>query len=68
MSGLSRGHSYPRSTANTDVNFILQAGIYIYQLCDWYSSSICMCLGGCLEFVAVAWYYGMYQVIHYPCN
>ena len=35
-----------------------QAGIYIYQLIDWYSSSICMCLGGSLEFFAVAWYYG----------
>lgn len=38
--------------------FTTNAGIYIYQLIDWYSSSICMCLGGSLEFVAVAWYYG----------
>lgn len=39
-----------------------QAGIYIYQLIDWYSSSICMCLGGSLEFVAVAWYYGKFSI------
>ena len=42
------------------VYFYLQAGIYIYQLVDWYSSSLCMCLGGGLEFVAVAWYYGKF--------
>ena len=37
---------------------VLQAGIYIYNLVDWYSSSICMTLGGCMELIAVGWFYG----------
>ncbi|XP_053396453.1 sodium- and chloride-dependent glycine transporter 1-like [Mercenaria mercenaria] len=38
--------------------FTTSAGIYIYNLIDWYASAFCMCLGGGLEFIAVGWYYG----------
>lgn len=38
--------------------FCTHAGIYIYNLVDWYASAICMALGGMLELVAVGWYYG----------
>lgn len=38
--------------------FTTNAGIFIYNLIDWYASAFCMCLGGGLEFIAVGWYYG----------
>ncbi|XP_069114116.1 sodium- and chloride-dependent glycine transporter 1-like isoform X1 [Argopecten irradians] len=38
--------------------FATQGGIYIFQLIDWYASSLCIVLGSFLECIVISWIYG----------
>ena len=37
---------------------VLQSGIYLFQLVDWYSSAFALLLGSALEGIIVCWIYG----------
>ncbi|KAK3098572.1 hypothetical protein FSP39_020784 [Pinctada imbricata] len=38
--------------------FTTRAGMYIYQLIDWYSAAFCLILGALLESLVIGWFYG----------
>ena len=41
---------------------ILQGGIYLYQLVDWYFAAFCVVVISFLECFLVSWVYGKYTV------
>ena len=40
---------------------ILQGGIYLYQLVDWYFAAFCVVVISFLECFLVSWVYGKYK-------
>jgi len=40
--------------------YLLQGGIYLYQLVDWYFAAFCVLIISFLECVLIAWVYGEY--------
>ncbi|XP_060073835.1 sodium- and chloride-dependent glycine transporter 1-like [Ylistrum balloti] len=38
--------------------FTTQGGIYVFQLIDWYASTLCIVLGSFLECIVISWIYG----------
>ena len=44
---------------------LLQGGIYIFQLADWYFASFALLVGSALEAIGICWCYGLYTRL--PC-
>ncbi|XP_060066189.1 sodium- and chloride-dependent glycine transporter 1-like [Ylistrum balloti] len=42
----------------TSIIFSTRAGIYIFQLVDWYESTFCIFMVACLECIIIGWLYG----------
>ena len=42
---------------------LLQGGIYIFQLADWYFASFALLVGSALEAIGICWCYGLYTYL-----